>query len=59
MGDAELGRRYGVYGLPEQLLIGRDGRVLKIWKGDVPFDSIASEVARAAVAPRRRSPANP
>ena len=58
MGDAELGRRYGVYGLPEQLLIGRDGRVLKIWKGDVPFDSIASEVARAAVAPRRRPPAS-
>jgi peroxiredoxin len=35
MGDAKLGKLYGgVLGLPEIHLIGRDGRILKSWRGD-------------------------
>jgi hypothetical protein len=35
MGDAALGKLYGgVLGLPEIFLIGRDGKVLKSWRGD-------------------------
>jgi len=35
MGDAAFGERYGgVLGLPEIYLIGRDGKVIKSWRGD-------------------------
>jgi hypothetical protein len=35
MGDVALGKLYGgVLGLPEVLLIGRDGRIVKSWRGD-------------------------
>jgi thiol-disulfide isomerase/thioredoxin len=35
MGDVALAKLYGgVLGLPEALLIGRDGKVLKSWRGD-------------------------
>jgi len=36
MGDAKFGNLYGgVLGLPEIYLIGRDGKVLKRWRGDM------------------------
>ena len=36
MGDAALGKLYGgVLGLPEIYLIGRDGRVVRSWRGDL------------------------
>ena len=35
MGDAALGRLYGgILGLPEITLIGRDGKVIRSWRGD-------------------------
>jgi peroxiredoxin len=35
MGDVALGRLYGgVLGLPQFYLIGRDGKVLRGWRGD-------------------------
>ena len=35
MGDAALGRLYGgILGLPEVYLIGRDGKVIRSWRGD-------------------------
>ena len=36
MGDAALGKLYGgILGLPEIYLIGRDGKVIKSWRGDI------------------------
>ena len=36
MGDAKFGNLYGgVLGLPEIILIGRDGKLLKMWRGDI------------------------
>jgi peroxiredoxin len=36
MGDAPLGKLYGgVLGLPEIYLIGRDGRIVRSWRGDL------------------------
>ena len=47
MGDAAIGKLYGgVLGLPEVFLIGRDGRVIKSWRGD--FKSIELDRAIAA-----------
>lgn len=35
MGDAALAKLYGgILGLPEIYLIGRDGRIIKSWRGD-------------------------
>jgi hypothetical protein len=35
MGDAALGRLYGgILGLPEITLIGRDGKVIRVWRGN-------------------------
>jgi peroxiredoxin len=47
MGDVVLGKLYGgVLGLPEVLLIGRDGRIVKSWRGDFkPADVDASAAA--------------
>ncbi len=37
MGDAKLGERFGgILGLPVEILVGRDGRILHIWQGDTP-----------------------
>ena len=34
LGDAKLGTRFGgILGLPVQMLVGRDGKILKIWSG--------------------------
>lgn len=36
LGDAKLGNRFGgVLGLPLQILVGRDGRILNIWSGEI------------------------
>ena len=36
LGDARLGARFGgVLGLPEEILVGRNGKILKIWSGEV------------------------
>ena len=49
MGDAALGKRYGeVLGLPALFLIGRDGRVLKSWRGEIAPALLAKDVEAAA-----------
>ena len=36
LGDAKFGNLYGgVLGLPLQMLVGRDGKILAIWSGEV------------------------
>jgi cytochrome c biogenesis protein CcmG/thiol:disulfide interchange protein DsbE len=36
LGDAKLGNRFGgVLGLPEEMLVARNGKILKIWSGEV------------------------
>jgi len=36
MGDAKLGQLYGgVLGLPVQMLVGPDGKILQIWRGEI------------------------
>ncbi|MCP5412652.1 MAG: TlpA family protein disulfide reductase [Alphaproteobacteria bacterium] len=50
MGDARLGERFGgILGLPVEMLVGRDGRILQIWQGDTPPATIEKAV-RAALA---------
>jgi peroxiredoxin len=37
MGDAKLAIRYGgILGLPVEMLVGRDGRITSIWRGETP-----------------------
>ena len=37
MGDAKLAIGYGgILGLPVEMLVGRDGRILSIWHGETP-----------------------
>lgn len=37
MGDAKLAIAYGgILGLPVEMLVGRDGRILSIWHGETP-----------------------
>ena len=37
MGDAKLAIEYGgILGLPVEMLVGRDGRILSIWRGETP-----------------------
>jgi peroxiredoxin len=50
MGDAKFGNLYGgVLGLPVLFLIGRDGKVIKVWRDDVT----AAELNRAVQAASR------
>jgi cytochrome c biogenesis protein CcmG/thiol:disulfide interchange protein DsbE len=49
MGDAKFGNLYGgVLGLPEIYLIGRDGKVLKRWRGDMKPGEL-DQAVKAAV----------
>jgi len=49
MGDATIGKLYGgVLGLPEIFLIGRDGKILKTWRGDIKPGELDTTIARAA-----------
>ncbi len=48
MGDAKFGALYGgVLGLPEIFLIGRDGKVLKRWRGDIKPGELEQTVKAA------------
>jgi thiol-disulfide isomerase/thioredoxin len=49
MGDAKFGNLYGgVLGLPEIFLIGRDGKVLKMWRGEIKPGEL-DQAVKAAV----------
>jgi len=49
MGDAKFGNLYGgVLGLPEIYLIGRDGKVIKRWRGDMKPGELG-QVVKAAI----------
>ena len=46
MGDAKLAIAYGgILGLPVEMLVGRDGRILSIWRGETPPVVIEKAVA--------------
>ena len=48
LGDAKLGNLYGgVLGLPQQFLIGADGKILAIRSGDFPPTALDKEIADA------------
>ena len=48
MGDAAIGKLYGgVLGLPEVFLIGRDGKVIKSWRGDFKPGELDQAIAAA------------
>ena len=48
MGDAAIGKLYGgVLGLPEVFLVGRDGKVIKNWRGDFKPDELDQAIAAA------------
>ena len=48
MGDAKLGNLFGgVLGLPQQVLIGADGRILAIRSGEFPPTALDKEIAAA------------
>ncbi|HVW74551.1 MAG TPA: TlpA disulfide reductase family protein [Rhizomicrobium sp.] len=48
MGDLALARLYGgVLGLPEVFLIGRDGKVIKSWRGDFRPGELDTAIAAA------------
>ena len=48
MGDTALGKLYGgILGLPEIYLIGRDGRIVKSWRGDFRGAELDSAVNAA------------
>lgn len=47
-GDAQFGNLYGgVLGLPQQFLVGPDGKILAIWSGDLPAATLDKEIAAA------------
>jgi len=47
-GDAKFGNLYGgVLGLPLQYLVGRDGKILAIWSGEVPFARLNRDIDAA------------
>jgi peroxiredoxin len=49
-GDAKLGIQFGgVLGLPVHMLAGRDGRILRVWTGEVT----AAQLEQAAIAAAR------
>lgn len=46
MGDAKLAIGYGgILGLPVEMLVGRDGRILSIWRGETPAAIIEKAVS--------------
>lgn len=48
MGDAKLGKQYGgILGLPVEILVGRDGRILSIWRGETSLAVIEKAVGAA------------
>jgi len=48
LGDADFGNLYGgVYGLPVRFLIAPDGRILRIWKGELPPGTLDHAVRAA------------
>ena len=48
LGDAKLGNLYGgVLGLPLQILVGADGKVLAIRSGEFPPNALDKEIAAA------------
>jgi thiol-disulfide isomerase/thioredoxin len=48
MGDAAFGKLYGgVLGLPQLYLIGRDGKVIKSWRGDFKPGELDTAIAIA------------
>jgi len=45
MGDAKLAIAYGgILGLPVEMLVGRDGRIVSIWRGETPLPIIENAV---------------
>jgi peroxiredoxin len=49
MGDAKFGALYGgILGLPVLFLIGRDGKVLKVWRNDVTPQELTHAVEAAS-----------
>jgi cytochrome c biogenesis protein CcmG/thiol:disulfide interchange protein DsbE len=49
MGDAKLGKQYGgILGLPVEMLVGRDGRILSIWRGESSL-AVIEKAVRAAL----------
>jgi len=54
-GDAKFGNLYGgVLGLPLQLLIGKDGKILTIWSGEVEPAALDKEISAALKKARPR-----
>ena len=52
LGDAKLGNLYGgVLGLPLQILVGADGKVLAIRSGEFPPNALDKEIAAALKKP--------
>jgi thiol-disulfide isomerase/thioredoxin len=52
LGDAKLGNLYGgVLGLPLQILVGADGKVLAIRSGEFPPNALDQEIAAALKKP--------
>jgi peroxiredoxin len=48
LGDTKLGLRFGgILGLPEEMLVGRDGKILHVWRGEIPAASIDAAVKAA------------
>ena len=48
MGDAKLGAQYGgILGLPVVFLIGRDGKIIQVWRNDVTPQQLAHAVQAA------------
>jgi len=48
MGDAKLAIAYGgILGLPVEILVGRDGRILSVWHGETSPETIEKAVKAA------------
>ena len=48
MGDAKLAIAYGgILGLPVEMLVGRDGRIVSVWRGETPPAVIENAVKSA------------
>jgi thiol-disulfide isomerase/thioredoxin len=52
LGDAKLGENYGgILGLPVQFLVGPDGKILRIWKGELS-PAVLEKTLKAALETR-------
>jgi hypothetical protein len=50
MGDAKLATLYGgILGLPVEMLVGRDGRIVAVWQGETQ-PPVLEKAVRAALA---------